>query len=201
MPANTRRIPLPGYPFGGERHWFKRRAQALAAPASPALNLALPIESNAVSAVPVPLLVTPPEIPAVTNRLPQLETELKRILSDVSGLSADEMHADATFVDQGLDSLSLTQATLEFERVFGIKLRFRRLLEDLDTIAKLVAFLDAELPPDRFAPPAPAAAQSVADTRMPTGRSAGKAARTASSDPAGASSSGRLTRTTPPTSV
>ena len=38
--------------------------------------------------------------------------------------------------------------------MFGIKLRFRRLMEDLDTLAKLVQFLDAELPADKFAPPA-----------------------------------------------
>src|SRR5690606_9748252 len=41
--------------------------------------------------------------------------------------------------------------------VFGLKLRFRRLLEDLDTPAKLAHFLDAELPPTVFTPEASAA--------------------------------------------
>ena len=90
------------------------------------------------------------------SRLPRIEQELRRILADVSGIGADELHADAPFVDQGLDSLSLTQATLELERVFGLKLRFRRLLEDLDTLQRLGAFLDAQLAPEVMAPPAAA---------------------------------------------
>ncbi|UZG49710.1 non-ribosomal peptide synthetase/type I polyketide synthase [Caldimonas thermodepolymerans] len=155
--AGARRVPLPTYPFQGERYWFKRRPPA-AAVATPA-TASLVTTGTATAATPV----SPPAIdvkPAM-SRLPRLETELKRILSDVSGVPAEEMATDASFVDQGLDSLSLTQATLELERVFGVKLRFRRLLEDLDTPGKLARFLDGELPADRFAPepaPAPAAA-------------------------------------------
>ncbi|MDE2078709.1 MAG: aminotransferase class III-fold pyridoxal phosphate-dependent enzyme, partial [Burkholderiales bacterium] len=69
-----------------------------------------------------------------------------------------------------LDSLSMTQATLEFERVFGLKLRFRRLMEDLDTLSKLTQFLDQELPADQFAPPPQAVAQVAApSTAQPLG--------------------------------
>ena len=144
--ASAQRLPLPTYPFKGENHWFVRRTPAAAS------RLATPF-------VPVESLnATPPsEIVVKMSRIPLLETELKRVLSDVSGLSADEMTSGASFVDQGLDSLSLTQATLELERVFGVKLRFRRLLEDLDNIGKLAQYLDAEMPADKFAPPPPAA--------------------------------------------
>ncbi|RFP81019.1 amino acid adenylation domain-containing protein [Hydrogenophaga borbori] len=144
--ASARRAALPTYPFGGERHWFTRRA-----PATPTLS------STGAPA--------PQQAPIAMSRIPAVEAELQRILSDVSGLPADEIAPEASFVDQGLDSLSLTQATLEIERVFGVKLRFRRLLEDLDNTHKLAALLDAEMPPERFAPPAPAAvaAPVVAD--------------------------------------
>ena len=135
----ARRWPLPAYPFRGEVHWFKRRTVAPAAlAAAPVLLASSPV---------------PEDVPPM-SRLPRLEQELTRILGDVSGIPAESVHRDATFVDQGLDSLSLTQATLELERVFGIKLRFRRLLEDLDTLAKLGEFLDAQLPADKFAAPA-----------------------------------------------
>ncbi len=134
--ASAPRAALPTYPFGGERHWFTRRA-----PAAPLSSTGAP---------------APQQAPIAMSRLPAVEAELQRILSDVSGLPADEITPEATFVDQGLDSLSLTQATLEIERVFGVKLRFRRLLEDLDNTRKLAALLDAEMPPERFAPPAPA---------------------------------------------
>ncbi|MEQ1685707.1 MAG: amino acid adenylation domain-containing protein [Burkholderiaceae bacterium] len=144
--SSAQRVPLPTYPFKGERYWFTRRAAA--AQASPAAPPAFVTSSIAIQ---------PAEIVVTMSRIPNLETELKRVLSDVSGLSADEMTSEASFVDQGLDSLSLTQATLELERVFGVKLRFRRLLEDLDNIGKLARFLDAEIPADKFAPaPAPA---------------------------------------------
>ncbi|MBX3622878.1 MAG: amino acid adenylation domain-containing protein [Rhizobacter sp.] len=151
--AHEPRAVLPTYPFGGERYWFTRRApDVLPAP---------------VGAAATPSSTATPEAPIIMSRLPRLEQELTRVLSDVSGLAAEELTRDATFVDQGLDSLSLTQATLELERVFGLKLRFRRLLEDLDTLGKLAQFLDAELPADKFAPapapmPAPAAAAQPA---------------------------------------
>lgn len=144
--AGARRTALPTYPFQGDHHWFARRTSPLLAAAAPV------VASDRVDPA-APACPSPSNVMPTMSRLPRLEQELKRILSDVSGLSSDEMTADATFVDQGLDSLSLTQATLELERVFGVKLRFRRLLEDLDTLPKLAQFLDGELPADRFAPP------------------------------------------------
>ncbi|RZL01391.1 MAG: amino acid adenylation domain-containing protein, partial [Rubrivivax sp.] len=140
VPANARRIALPAYPFKGEPHWFVRQpATALAAASAVSASLSL-IQEDA----------------RPMSRLPRLEQELTRILSDVSGLPQEAIDRDTTFVNLDLDSLSLTQTTLELERVFGIKLRFRRLMEDLDTLSKLGQFLDAELPADQFAPPAAA---------------------------------------------
>jgi len=140
--ANAPRAALPTYPFKDERHWFKRRVPA-------ASNDTPPAPSQALRAPPSPAA----SVPVAMTRLPRIEQELQRILSDVSGVPADDIARDATFMDQGLDSLSLTQATLEFERVFGLKLRFRRLLEDLNDIDKLARFLDTEMPAERFAAP------------------------------------------------
>lgn len=144
LPARTPRVALPTYPFRHEVHWFKRR---VAAPELPALS---------------PTVSSPPPTTAM-NRLPRIEQEIIRILADVAGLPPEAADREATFVDQGLDSLSLTQATLAFEQTFGIRLRFRRLLEDLDTLPKLAAFFDGELPSDRFADAPPAMAQPAAE--------------------------------------
>ena len=133
--ATAPRISLPTYPFMGERHWFQRKTPVAAALASEA---------------PAPLQT---QTAKIMSRLPRLQEEVTRIICDVSGLTPDAISGEATFVDMGLDSLSMTQATLEFERVFGLKMRFRRLTEDLDTLGKLVAHLDHELPADKFAPP------------------------------------------------
>lgn len=140
--ATARRVPLPAYPFFGERYWFQRKV----APSSG-----------------TPLAAPQPQVTTIMSRTPRLQEEVSRIICDVSGMTPDAIRVDATFVDLGLDSLSMTQATLEFERVFGLKLRFRRLMEDLDTLDKLVAFLDKELPPEQFAPPpvAPVATPTV----------------------------------------
>lgn len=143
VPASARRCALPGYPFKGEVHWFRRQAPTATAAAIPA---AAPTAS---------ITASKPTAPMKIDRLPRLSQELVRILGDVSGVPTDELRPDANLTDQGLDSLSLTQATLEIERVFGVKLRLRRLMEDLSTITALAAFLDAELPADRFAPAAP----------------------------------------------
>jgi len=152
VPAQGPRLALPSYPFRRDVHWFTRSATAAAQHAPPSSSLPLPL---------------------AMNRLPRIEQEIARILNDVAGLPPESAQRDATFVDQGLDSLSLTQATLEFEKTFGIKLRFRRLLEDLDTQAKLAVFFDGQLPADKFAPeaqtppPAPVVQQALLPAASP----------------------------------
>ncbi|TXC66434.1 acyl carrier protein [Piscinibacter aquaticus] len=139
VPAGAPRAALPTYPFQGQDHWFKRKALASSAPAATTPSFMMSVE-----------------VAPTMSRIPNIERELAELMSGVSGLPAPDLSADAAFLDLGLDSLSLTQATLEIERVFGVKLRFRRLLEDLDSIGKLARHLDLELPAGKFAP-APAA--------------------------------------------
>jgi amino acid adenylation domain-containing protein len=141
QPHGRARVTLPGYPFADTRFWFPRSS---ASPAAPSM---------------VPSTLEP----AVADRLPALRAELTRLLAEVCGQNAADIPADAPLIDLGLDSLSATQASLEIDRVFGQRLRFRRLMEDLDTVEKLARHLDATLPADRFAP-----AARVAPTVSPT---------------------------------
>ena len=136
QPHGRPRVTLPGYPFADTRFWFPRSS------ASPA----------------APTMVPSTMEPAVADRLPALRAELTRLVAEVCGQNAADIPAGAPLIDLGLDSLSATQASLEIDRVFGQKLRFRRLMEDLDTVEKLARHLDATLPADRFAPAAPVAA-------------------------------------------
>ena len=144
VPRNTRRAVLPTYPFERTRCWFAAR------PRHEPAALHAPVTAPASPAPQGPS--SHPEIATVSRRN-ALEKALRQAFSEVSGLPADDLQADTSLVEQGLDSLSMTQATLELERIFGIKLRLRQLLEDLNTVRKLGEFLDAQLPPDRFAPP------------------------------------------------
>lgn len=140
LPRDARRAPLPSYRFADTRFWFRARQPACAAPSIDSAAEPLAAPSRAAEDLPM------------ADRRPTLALELRRLLADVAGLAPEDLSPAESLVEQGLDSLSLTQATLELERVFGIKLRFRRLMEDLDSVERLVEFLHAELPPERFAP-------------------------------------------------
>jgi amino acid adenylation domain-containing protein len=165
-PAASARAPLPTYPFADTRFWFK------AAPAAVGEATDIP-ESTSLSLESAPALASAAAMSStMADRLPRIQNELRRLLADVAGLTPEELQPQQPLIDQGLDSLSLTQATLELERVFGTKLRFRRLMEDLDSVDKLAAFFDAELPPERFAAPAPAAPVAASPSANPAAATA-----------------------------
>jgi len=140
-----RRVALPTYPFRGERHWIE--APAAAAASGDALM--------------TPVASPPAAAPAAPARDERLRAELRELAGNLTGEPVGAADDETSFVALGLDSLALTQAALELERRYGLKLKFRRLMEDLDTIAKLAGLLDASLPPEpAAAPAAPAAARA-----------------------------------------
>ena len=114
------RVALPGYPFQGKRYWID------AADEAPAGVPAASAESAA---------------PAVSVR--DVHAELRDLVAAMSGNNVSEAQHAATFLSLGLDSLALTQMALELEKRYGLKLKFRRLTEDLDTIHKLAASVGA----------------------------------------------------------
>jgi amino acid adenylation domain-containing protein len=143
-----RRVALPTYPFRGERHWIEAPAAA-AASGEPAMTSVAP-----------PNIPSPPPIAAARD--PRLRAELRELVGNLSGEPVEAGDDDASFLALGLDSLALTQAALEIERRYGLKLKFRRLMEDVDTIGKLAALLDRSLPAEAVAPPVAAASPTAA---------------------------------------
>src|SRR5690606_22243340 len=108
--ASVRRAALPTYPFKRDRYWFKRRSVASGAEPENSFN-AQSSASESISETPV---VSVPSVEVVKmSRQPNLELELRRVLNDVSGVPEAEIDSRSPFLDQGLDSLSMTQATLE----------------------------------------------------------------------------------------
>lgn len=165
QPHGRPRVVLPGYPFANTRFWFPRSDASTRASAQPP---SLAVSTGALEALPSPCSTMEP---AVADRLPALRAELTRLVAEVCGQSAADLHPDAPLIDLGLDSLSATQASLEIDRVFGQKLRFRRLMEDLDTVEKLARHLDATLPADRFAPVASPSATTIPAAFVPAATS------------------------------
>lgn len=124
--AHRRRIPLPTYPFQRERYWVEPPSDGIAE------------ESAATGAEPVDAL-TPVEASAPVER--DEKAELQRIFSELSGLAAADIETDATFLELGLDSLLLTQASRELQENFGVKITLRELIDAYATIDALAAHL------------------------------------------------------------
>jgi glutamate-1-semialdehyde aminotransferase/acyl carrier protein len=156
--VHRRKLTLPTYPFARTRHWIDATPSApriaqmpdvVAAPALPNL-LSIP-----------PAFPKEPDVPgAISNPQPprrqRLVAEIASLVEDVSGIEIAGDGAAESFVALGLDSLSLTQLSLQLSKSFGCKITFRQLMEDLSSPEKLAMHIDQNLPPD--AQPAPTAA-------------------------------------------
>jgi amino acid adenylation domain-containing protein len=142
MNTRGRRISLPTYPFERKRFWIE--------PVTATKKLEGPVLMNTV--------VEPVASPARKERLCN---ELAALLEDLSGMEVVSAGPQATFLDLGFDSLFLTQVTQAVETKYGAKIRFARLLDDLNSIDLLAAHLDStltqEVEPVKAAPAPPVA--------------------------------------------
>ena len=178
--STCRRISLPTYPFERKRYWL-----------SPGSAADLPVSPEPVASSGAPPTIAPEPIaisPPVNNeanmpdnisqgpdgdRLQQLEAKLLTLFSELSGIAATELDPSATFLESGLDSLFLTQASMAIQKTFGAKIAFRDLLEDLVTLKAVAERLDQILPAEAFAAPrevpVPSQGPAAASTAIPIG--------------------------------
>jgi amino acid adenylation domain-containing protein len=143
-----RRVPLPTYPFRGKRHWPRLPAQQ--AVESLGANETPLAEQSLQSASPGVHPGEPSESQTQMNRcveqavsVQSIESELRELLACVCGTDAIDSNSADSFLDLGLDSLAVVEFALELEQRYACKLPFRRLMEDLDSIDKLVAHVTA----------------------------------------------------------
>ncbi|MEM9018562.1 MAG: aminotransferase class III-fold pyridoxal phosphate-dependent enzyme, partial [Verrucomicrobiota bacterium] len=127
--ATRRRVPLPTYPFQRQRFWVEPPSDAEFTQSTNATEVTpqLAAESEA------------PVEPASRN----VVEELRAIFADLSGLDPSDLAVDATFLELGLDSLLLTQASREIQEAFGVKITLRELIDGFSTIAALSTHLEA----------------------------------------------------------
>ena len=78
---------------------------------------------------------------AVLTRADEIRLALVEIFSGVSGIAADTFTGSSSFLELGLDSLSLLQASQSIQGRLGVKVPFRKLLDELSTIDILAANL------------------------------------------------------------
>ena len=159
------RLPLPTYPFARKRYWIDPL------PARGKANLSNPRE-NTVGQIPTTAIensINQPQ-PATTlmseSRKQRLLPIVKEVLESTSGLELSQIGNNITFLEIGLDSLSLTQVAIALKKKFKVKIAFRNLLEDYPNLDTLTEFLDRTLPPEAF--PVPAAVANVAAQAVST---------------------------------
>jgi amino acid adenylation domain-containing protein len=158
-----RHIPLPTYPFERQRYWV-----------DPAVTVAPTHATLAPYLEPEPVviaLINAEAGSAPASRRDRIAARLIDLLVPVSGRDRSQISTTATFMEQGLDSLSLTQVAIALRREFAVKVSFTQLMNQLPNIDLLAAHLDAELPAEVLAvapvaaqPSAPATPQSVDST-------------------------------------
>jgi glutamate-1-semialdehyde aminotransferase/acyl carrier protein len=160
-----RRIVLPTYPFERQRHWIEpRKAGAEPATADPVTPT--PALAAAIPTAEVPMPIANPQIAANgTTRA----TVVKALLEEITGLELGSEDIEASFLELGLDSLSLTQVALQLQRRFGVKLTFRQLMESYPNVAAVSRHLDGLLPPEPApGPAAPTAPGTDAAAMVPS---------------------------------
>ncbi len=170
----ARRLRLPTYPFQRQRYW-------IAAPPAVDRHNAPPASVEAPADVLAAVPVLSPEmtmqnntesirVAGATDRRPRLMARLRTVIEDVSGVGVEEAPGTSSFIELGLDSLSLTQVALQLQKSFGVKVSFRQVMEDYVTLESLVGYLDGAMPPDPASVPpaaAPLAAASPVSAPQP----------------------------------
>ncbi|MHC5733447.1 aminotransferase class III-fold pyridoxal phosphate-dependent enzyme [Nostoc sp.] len=126
------RIPLPTYPFERQRFWIDP---------PPHPNRA------ATPKLPNPQLL---EKTQTMTKSPQqkLIPLLKEIIEETSGLEIASVDDSTTFLEMGLDSLSLTQVGLALKKKFKVKVTLRQLLEIYPNLETLADFINSALSPE-----------------------------------------------------
>jgi amino acid adenylation domain-containing protein len=142
------RLPLPTYPFERQRFWIDP----------------LPHSQNISPSVPSAPIVMPaqPVSSSPEPRTIRLIPSIAAVFQATTGIDIRVGGNLATFLELGLDSLSLTQVSLALKKKFAVKVTFRQLLFDCSTLETLAKSIDNQLPPDAF--PAPVVAPVVAPT-------------------------------------
>lgn len=145
---NRRRIPLPTYPFERQHFWVD---PATVAPAALPLrgtssdSATSPAVQSAASSDPVEGITSGS---AMASRKDRIASRVVDLLLSISGRKRSQISASATFMEQGFDSLSLTQAAFAIRKEFSAKVSFSQLMNQFPNVDMLAAHLDTTLPAD-----------------------------------------------------
>jgi amino acid adenylation domain-containing protein len=140
------RVRLPTYPFERQRYWVE-------AGTTPVSNV-VPHPTLAVARVDNDMAAAPADDPVArkTGGGTQLVARLKDLFQDTTGFDLAEADSDTNFMELGLDSLMLTQVSLQLQKTFGAKITFRQLMGECSSVASLARALEAQMPAEAQSP-------------------------------------------------
>lgn len=148
------RTPLPSYPFDTTPHWLDRETQ----------SSERTMQTTTVSFPATTAARTGPVEPSTTHAswLPELRDALGKLLK----LAPDAVNNERSFLDQGADSLVLTEFLQQAKALTGIELPLADLFDRLINLQSLAQWLDARaVPPSKdIHTPRPAAAAAAAQS-------------------------------------
>ena len=158
------RVSLPTYPFERRLHWVEPPPWSPDATINERPTFAktetLDTEREEAAAS---FAIEPLKETQMPERRLRLQPIVAEVFTELSGIDISPDQMEHQFLELGLDSLFLTQATQGLQKKFGVKLTFRQIMEQYSTIAGLATYLDSVLPPDAF----PAAVQVQAAAARP----------------------------------
>jgi natural product biosynthesis luciferase-like monooxygenase protein/amino acid adenylation domain-containing protein len=76
---------------------------------------------------------------------------LKTVVNDLTGIQPENVDIHANFLEVGIDSLTLIQATQLVKELYDVKLSVVQLLEQLTNLDALASYITQELPPEALA--------------------------------------------------
>jgi amino acid adenylation domain-containing protein len=166
-PASSagRRVPLPSYPFERRRYWLDAAAYA---PQTP-------LKQPALQQYSIEKMVTATPQSSVSRR-PQTIQELGQLFESVSGMDFTQADPEQSFAELGLDSLILTQVSLQIKRKFSIKITFRELMESYRSLNALAEHVERSLPAPNVAQVSASTSAVAPSASVPAARPEGFAA-------------------------
>ena len=102
-----------------------------------------------------------------SERKEKIAGVLKGIVHTLTGIAPEHVNMQAKYIEAGIDSLLLIQATQAIQERLDVRLSVVQLLEELDTLDAVANYLDQVLPPDAALGGAEAAADAAQETAAP----------------------------------
>jgi amino acid adenylation domain-containing protein len=141
------KIDLPSYVFDRKPCWIE-----------PLSTIETPITQKSIVSD-IPVLANIPIIAAETDnssiklkdsRKDSILLKISEIIKNASGIIYESGAASNTFLELGLDSLSLTQLSGRLKKEFDLPITFRQLNEEFPTPSLLADYIDLNLPEEEL---------------------------------------------------